>query len=169
MKFREKVCLNFCARKSINEMVIAAFNHSISNEYQSHSHSSRSPTVSSDWRHHIIASKFVLCPSGFSFDSFRVWETLLLGSIPVVESNPSGLDRTLSSLPVLVVRNFEDLSPLFMERAYECFVRHAHLFRYEHLQATYWRELVEETATKGNIDRITENHLRRNRYCDFLD
>jgi hypothetical protein len=60
--------------------------------------------------HHlqIASSKFVLCPSGLSMDSYRIWETLALGAIPVVESNP-GLDRTYYSLPVLVVRNFSQV------------------------------------------------------------
>jgi hypothetical protein len=33
----------------------------------------------------IAQSKFVLCPSGLGFDTYRLWETIILGSIPIVE------------------------------------------------------------------------------------
>eukprot|EP00531_Pseudo-nitzschia_arenysensis_P009520 CAMPEP_0116148934 /NCGR_PEP_ID=MMETSP0329-20121206/18652_1 /TAXON_ID=697910 /ORGANISM="Pseudo-nitzschia arenysensis, Strain B593" /LENGTH=705 /DNA_ID=CAMNT_0003645161 /DNA_START=89 /DNA_END=2206 /DNA_ORIENTATION=- len=30
-------------------------------------------------------SKFILCPSGMGWDSYRIWEALLMGAIPVIE------------------------------------------------------------------------------------
>lgn len=96
-----------------------------------------------------------------------MWEIILLGSIPIVESN-AGFDRTYSHLPVLVVRDFKELTPDFLNRVYPCFVKHAALFRYEHLTVTYWRELVVRAIVTGGIDHITEAHPYRNKYCDFL-
>ena len=46
-------------------------------------------------------SRFALSPSGLGMDTYRLWQALLVGTVPVVESN-AGLDRTYSSLPVLV-------------------------------------------------------------------
>ena len=142
-------------------MVIEAFNYTIKNEYNV-----RTPT--SVWHKTIRTAKFVLCPSGFSLDSFRIWETLLLGAIPIVESNPPGLDRTYSNLPVLVVQNFSVVTPTFLEAAYPCFYKHAHLYNYEILRASYWLNLTAWTAHTGSIDGMMENHPYRNKYCDFL-
>ena len=41
-------------------------------------------------------------------DSYRIWESLAMGSIPIVESSALGttLERTFSLLPVLVITDF---------------------------------------------------------------
>jgi len=90
-----------------------------------------------------------------------------MGSIPIVESN-AGFDRTYSNLPVLVVRNFSDVTPALLERAYPCFVKHADKFLYIHLTERYWLDLIARAVINGNIDHVTENHPFRNRYCSFL-
>ena len=142
-------------------MVIEAFNHTIRNEYD------KKLTTAVGHRS-IRTSKFVLCPSGLSMDSYRLWEAIMLGSIPVVESNPPGLDRAYSNLPVLVVRNFSDVTPEFLEKAYPCFCEHAEQFNYNLLKASYWYNLTHFTAHTGSLEKITENHPYRNKYCDFL-
>jgi hypothetical protein len=43
----------------------------------------------------VVASKFVLSPSGLGWDCYRNYESYMLGAIPVMESNP-GLDRTFA-------------------------------------------------------------------------
>jgi len=149
-------------RSQINRAVISAFNYTIRNEYNL-----RTPQAT--WQSTIRSSKFVLCPSGFSMDSFRIWETLLLGSIPVVESNPPGMDRIYSNLPVLVVRNFSVVTPAFLEKAYPCFVDNAHLYKYRHLTASYWIELTRNVSKSGSIEEVLIEHPFRNKYCDFLD
>lgn len=147
-------------RSPLNRMIIKAFNNTIKNEY-----TTQKVPGAPDWRH---PSKFVLCPPGFSFDSFRIWETLLMGSIPIVESNPTGLDRTFSTLPVLVVSSYSVITPEFLEEAYRCFVRHADKFNYRLLKASYWRELVKVTMRTGTVERINQNHPFQNRYCNYL-
>ena len=44
------------------------------------------------------------------YDCFRIWESLLAGSMPVIERS-TGLDRTLYKLPALQVDDFADLTP----------------------------------------------------------
>ena len=47
----------------------------------------------------------ILCAGLGGMDTHRLWEALLLGSIPVVEASPTGpgWERSFSLLPVLVV------------------------------------------------------------------
>jgi hypothetical protein len=49
---------------------------------------------------------FVACPAGRGIDSHRLWEALLLGTIPIVRR--SSLDRLLVDLPVLVVDSWAE-------------------------------------------------------------
>lgn len=109
----------------------------------------------------------LLSRTGLGFDTYRLWETLLMGSIPVVESN-AGFDRTYSNLPVLVVRNYSDVTPQLLQRAYPCFLRHARDFNYAHLTEGYWMDLVRTAVRTGCIDHVTAQHPFRNKYCDFL-
>eukprot|EP01032_Pedospumella_encystans_P012554 gene12554-14518_t len=149
-------------RTKINALVSKAFNNTIQNTY---SVGKGGPAVD----HHLAAAQaqFVLCPSGLGFDTYRLWETLLVGSIPVVESNP-GLDRTYSNLPVLVVRNYSDLTPELLQRAYPCFLRHAHQYNYKHLTQSYWLNLIDVAIVTGKVDHVTREQPFRNKYCDFL-
>eukprot|EP01041_Mallomonas_annulata_P004936 gene4936-9853_t len=157
-------------RKKINEQVIAAFNGTVSNSYAHPSKSkSKSKLQSRAYDEHyseIATSQFVLCPSGLGMDTYRLWETLFLGSIPVVESN-AGLDRTYSSLPVLVINDYSELTPELLQRAFPCFVKHAHEFKYEHLREEYWLNLLANVTRTGVLDQVDENHPFRNKYCDF--
>lgn len=150
-------------RAKINAQVIQAFNNTIQNMY------SKDKIAKGDEDHYYqtARSKFVLSPSGLGFDTYRLWETILLGSIPVVESN-SGFDRTYSNLPVLVVSNYNQLTPTLLEKMYPCFVAHAHRFRYSHLTLKYWLQLTKKAVETGNIDHVTENHPFKNPYCNIL-
>lgn len=118
----------------------------------------------------VIESKFLLCPSGQGFDTSRIWESLLLGTIPIVESNP-GLDRTYSDLPVLIVSNFSQVTPQLLNIAYKCFISHAHLFNYQQLSESYWLDMIKITIESGQkrSSNLHRHHSFRNKYCDFID
>ena len=113
-------------------------------------------------------SRFALCPSGLGFDTYRLWETLLLGTIPIVESN-LGFDRTYSRLPVLVVRNFSVVTPRLLYDAYPCFIKHANDWDFSVLTMQYWLGLLDHTISTGDASRVHARHPMRNKHCDFLD
>ena len=81
-------------------MVIEAFNYTVVNSYKLENQGFV------DHYEETALSKFVLCPSGLGMDSYRIWETIILGSIPIVESNP-GFDRFVA-LPVLYVKHLTE-------------------------------------------------------------
>ena len=173
--------MGFLVRLAINEQVSKAFNYTVYNTYvaaeptngkNKNQHGRPKPkhgAFVAALDHHVQSAmaKFVLCPSGLGFDTYRLWETLLLGSIPVVESN-TGFDRTYSNLPVLVVRNYSDLTPQLLHRAYPCFVKNAHKYNYKHLTEKYWLDAVFRAVHTGDTAHITEQHPFRNKYCDFM-
>lgn len=146
-------------RTKLNFLVSTAFDNKTINSFK----------LQTEFRDHYeetARSKFMLCPSGLGMDSYRIWETLIFGTIPIVETN-AGFDRTYSSLPVLVVQNYSSLTPEFLEEAYPCFVKHARYFRYRHLTTTYWRKLIYKAVVSGNITHVNKNHPFKNPYCDF--
>ena len=151
----------------INEQVSRNFNGSITNSYRKYDHGQNRETFMFAHYKDIAQAKFVLCPSGLGFDTYRLWESMILGSIPVVESN-AGFDRTYASLPVLVVRNYTDLNPDLLIRAYPCFENNAGRFRYEHLTQSYWLRLVSTAIKTGSIEHIMRNHPPVNPYCSYM-
>ena len=50
--------------------------------------------------------KFVASPHGGGIDCHRTWETLLVGSIPIVKT--SSLDSLYDELPVVIVKEWEE-------------------------------------------------------------
>ncbi len=154
-------------------MVSKNFDYTVRNSY-SHSRKkgefkdANGVTTFMDHLLEIAQSKFVLCPSGLGYDTYRMWEVILMGSIPVVESNP-GFDRTYTSLPVLIVQDFRYLTPELLVRAYPCFINNAHEFKYEMLREDYWVTLFQTAVVTGSIHHVTENHPFRHKYCDFVD
>ena len=104
---------------------------------------------------------------GLGFDSYRIWEALILGTIPIVESN-EGFDRTYSNLPVLVIKNYQNLTSDLLDESYRCFIKYITFYSYEHLTQEYWLGLIKNVTHTGSIDLVTKNHPYRNKYCDFL-
>merc|ERR1712196_223372 len=162
-------------RTQINEMLIAKFkkyNYTLINSFPGKFKKDEAIKAGiklyKDHYQEVTESLFTLCPSGLSMDSYRLWETLALGSIPVVESN-AGFDRTYSNLPVLVVRNYSSITPSFLQEAYSCFREHADDYRYVHMTQQYWHHLLHRSLKHANVDHITRNHPFRNAFCDFLD
>ena len=161
-------------RTKINAMVSEAFNRTVMNTYNSKNRKNsvkvgeRGEETFDDHLLEIAQSKFVLCPSGLGFDTYRMWETMLLGSIPVIESNV-GMDRTVASLPVLIVKDFKYLTPELLDKAYPCFVNNAANFNFAALREDYWVNLIQTAITTGSTKHVMDNHPFRHKFCDFLD
>jgi hypothetical protein len=60
--------------------------------------------------------KFVLSPRGYGPDTYRTWEALLVGSIPVVHT--SQLDSLYAGLPVLIVDRWDRITEEYLEQKY---------------------------------------------------
>lgn len=94
-------------------------------------------------------SKFVACPRGNGLDTHRTWETLLMGSIPIVES--SSLNSLYTELPVLVINNWDDLTKNFLENKYMEFSLNK--LNTGKMYASYWLDLIK---------RVRNDYLRTN-------
>lgn len=87
------------------------------------------------WKN-LVKYAFVLSPAGNGLDCYRTWEALALGSIPIVKSGP--LDSLYDDLPVLIVKEWSDVSEDLLKATIEDFKTKQ--FKYEKLTLKYWTD-----------------------------
>jgi hypothetical protein len=119
-------------RQVVNERVIANFGGRIDNSFG---------LPASEFVASVTGSRFVLCPSGLGWDTSRIWETLLLGSIPVVEYS-EGWHTVLDDLPVLFVTNFDEVTPALLARAYPEILSRGDSFDFRKLTNVWWSQRI---------------------------
>jgi hypothetical protein len=85
---------------------------------------------------------FVISPHGNGYDCHRLWEALILGCIPIVKS--STLDTLYKDLPVLIVKEWSDLTKELLEETIEKFKEkhEANEFNYDKLTLKYWVDKI---------------------------
>lgn len=69
----------------------------------------------------LAASRFVICPRGNGPDTFRMWDALYAGAIPIVVRE-AAYHRQLADLPILFLDSYADFSQLtadYLESVYE--------------------------------------------------
>ena len=96
----------------------------------------------------LSSSKFCLCLSGIGYESYRVWESILFGCIPIVENNTinkHGLNKLFDHFPILQVDNFEFINPQILERHYEELKYEYQHSNYELLTNQYWIKRFSQT------------------------
>jgi len=90
----------------------------------------------------IKSHHFVLCPRGNGLDTHRLWETLYMGSIPIVKRE-LGYEQ-FYDLPICFVDNWEDINEQFLENE-----RHRILhtnYAMEKLKIGYWIDKISQFA-----------------------
>ena len=91
-----------------------------------------------DFYNTISMSKFTLCPRGCGIDTYRLWDAICLGSIPIVEKY-SGHEQ-FDDLPILFVSNYEVISENFLNEKYTEFLKKD--FCYDKLLFEYWAHKI---------------------------
>lgn len=88
----------------------------------------------------VASSKFVLSPHGGGLDCHRTWESMYMGSYPVVKT--STLDPLYEDLPVLILQDWSELNEEFLEKKFEEFSQKK--FNLEKLYFDYWLQKIYE-------------------------
>jgi len=91
----------------------------------------------------IKSHHFVLCPRGNGLDTHRLWETLYMGSIPIVKRDIGYAD--FEDLPICFIDSWEQINPDFLEKEKERIQKNK--WNLEKLKIGYW------------IDKI-KNHIK---------
>jgi len=89
----------------------------------------------------IKSHKFILCPDGNGMDTHRIWESLYLGSYPIVQRHYF-TEEFSKHVPLLIVDNIRDVNEELLNRKYEEFKNRKWNWRY--LKISYWKKLIQE-------------------------
>jgi hypothetical protein len=92
-----------------------------------------------------LTHKFVFCPPGAGYDSYRIWEALYLGAIPVVEKQ-AGYQDIFRDLPVLELESFEQITPELLDREYKRIQDNIEEYDFTRLTSRHWLDLVMQAA-----------------------
>ena len=88
----------------------------------------------------IANHKFTICPPGVGYDTFRVYESIKLGTIPIVLN--SVFNNHLRELPVLFVDDYKSLTPEYLEEIYNSLSKYN--WNWDKLTLGYWANLIEQ-------------------------
>jgi hypothetical protein len=84
-------------------------------------------------------STFVLCPRGNGVDTHRLWETLYMGSIPIVIRDIAF--REFYDLPILFIDDWSEISEDFLRTEYDRITNSTH-WNMEKLKFGYWKQRI---------------------------
>jgi hypothetical protein len=89
----------------------------------------------------ISKSKFAICPRGCGIDTYRLWDCICLGCIPIVEKY--GGYEHFTDLPILFIDSFREYDLLtedYLNQTYSDFLTRD--FTYEKLSIGYWYNFI---------------------------
>jgi hypothetical protein len=84
--------------------------------------------------------KFALEPHGRCYNGYRLYESIILGVIPIVFSSP--INELYEDLPILVIDSFEQLNPEFLVNKY-IEISSRNDYKLEKLRMTYWTNMMD--------------------------
>ena len=91
-----------------------------------------------DFYSKLSKSKFAICPRGYGIDTFRLWDSLYLGTIPIVVAEATFHEK-LRDLPILFLDSYNDYTSLtrqFLEEKYQEMLYKK--YNYKKLYLSYW-------------------------------
>ena len=103
-------------------------------------YSRTSPLPFLDYLNEMAEFKFTLAPHGLGPDTYRNYEAMLVGSIPIIKS--SQLDDLYDDLPALIIKGWEEVTEEFLERKYREIT--SKKYNIEKLFLEYWWKEIED-------------------------
>jgi hypothetical protein len=89
--------------------------------------------------------KFCLSPPGRGIDTHRTWESLMVGTIPIVQNTT--LDYLYDNLPVLIINHWSIITPEFLEKKYEEIMSKKDTYDFSRLYTTFWINKIRMNIT----------------------
>ena len=84
--------------------------------------------------------KFVICPEGNGIDTHRLWETLYMGSIPIVQKTIAL--RGFDDLPIAWIDDWKQVTKEWCEKMYEEMIDKE--WNMEKLNSSYWTKVLKD-------------------------
>lgn len=83
--------------------------------------------------------KFCIAPPGRGIDTHRCWEALMVGTIPIVESNT--LNNLYINLPVVVVTDWSSITEEYLIIRYQKIIKEQN-YDFDKLYTYYWKNKI---------------------------
>jgi hypothetical protein len=99
----------------------------------------------------IKTSKFVFCPRGNGIDTHRLWETLYMGSIPIVKYENA--HHLFTDLPILFIKDWNEIEKKYLEQKYTEMIKKE--WNFKKLKVNYWTNFIKKICK----DKLTEEVL----------
>ena len=87
----------------------------------------------------IKSSKFVFCPRGNGVDTHRIWESLYMGSIPIVIYEET--HHLFNDLPILFINDWSEITEEFLNEKYDEYNKKS--WNLEKLKIEYWTNFIK--------------------------
>lgn len=89
-------------------------------------------------------SQFSICPRGNAGDTFRLWDSLYLGTIPIVLKE-FAFHKELTDLPILFLDNLHDFEKLSRKQLSDIYDRYLdYHWNYEKLKLSFWKKRISQ-------------------------
>jgi hypothetical protein len=89
-----------------------------------------------DYFRDISISKFNICPMGNGIDTHRMWESIYLGTIPIVQKCIN--NSFYRELPILEIDNWNCINEEYLNKEYDEIVNKE--YNYKKIDLEYWKE-----------------------------
>lgn len=90
--------------------------------------------------------EFCLCPFGNGLDSYRIWECLYCGVIPIIQDCVFSQNLTAAGLPIYIVPNLFELTETSLLKVYSNMMTQT--FNLNALRLSWWREQICDAVAK---------------------
>lgn len=88
--------------------------------------------------------KFNLCPSGNGLDTHRIWESLMVETIPVLVESAFANNLKTLNIPLLVLNKWEDLNTLDSQDLHKIYLNEARYKSFKDvLRLDFWIKTIE--------------------------
>jgi hypothetical protein len=97
-----------------------------------------------DYLRRLRMSNFTICPEGNGFDTHRLWETIYMGGVPIILSNPY-INNLVSELPVVIVKEWDEIMDLsLLEKKW--FEIKSNSWNFQKIRLSYWKHKLDSLS-----------------------
>lgn len=94
----------------------------------------------------LCSHKFCLCPFGNGLDSYRIWECLYCGVVPVIQDSVFSRNLAEAGLPVHIVPNLFELTENSLLKVYSNMMTQT--YNYDALRLSWWQEKIKDDLAR---------------------
>ena len=81
--------------------------------------------------------KFSLIPGGIGIDNYRIIETILVGTIPILLYHHTLYEELYSDLPIIIINDFSQINEVYLNEQYEILVNRTN-YNFDKILKSYW-------------------------------